>query len=114
MVFTSAANKLRVPKIIEAAGRAFAESHKRITTGLVNQIVNESVALVPPPASKRGKRLKVYYTTQVSVAPPTFVLLVSDSKLMAKNYETYLERKLREAFGFHGSPIRIYMRAKKE
>lgn len=114
VLFTSAINKLRVQKIIEAAGRAFAETHKRITTGLVNQIVNESVALVPPPASKRGKRLKVYYTTQVSVAPPTFVLFVSDDKLMARNYETYLERKLREAFGFIGSPLRIFMRAKKQ
>ena len=114
VVFTSATSKLRVPKILEASARAYAEAHKRITTGLVNQIVNESVALVPPPASKRGKRLKVYYTTQVSVAPPTFLLFVSDGKLMSKNYETYLERKLREAFGFHGAPIRIFTRAKKE
>ncbi|HMW92910.1 MAG TPA: ribosome biogenesis GTPase Der, partial [Candidatus Obscuribacter sp.] len=87
---------------------------RRINTGLVNQILNEAVALSPPPASKRGKRLKVYYSTQVSITPPTFVLKVSDAKLMGRNYETYLERKLREAFGFVGAPIRIVARSKKE
>lgn len=114
VLFTSALNKLRVQKIIEAAERAFAESSRRVTTGLLNQIVNESVALSPPPASKRGKRLKVYYSTQVSTNPPTFILKVSDAKLMAKNYETYLERKLRESFGFVGAPLRIVARSKRE
>lgn len=99
---------------MDAAQRAFLESSRRITTGLVNQIINEAVALSPPPASKRGKRLKVYYSTQVSTNPPTFVMKVSDAKLMARNYETYLERKLREAFGFVGAPIRILSRSKKE
>ncbi|MBK9278235.1 MAG: ribosome biogenesis GTPase Der [Candidatus Obscuribacter sp.] len=114
VLFTSAISKLRVQKIVEAAERAFAESSRRINTGLVNQILNEAVALSPPPASKRGKRLKVYYSTQVSITPPTFVLKVSDAKLMGRNYETYLERKLREAFGFVGAPIRIVARSKKE
>lgn len=114
VVFVSAINKLRVQKIMDAAQRAFLESSRRITTGLVNQIINEAVALSPPPASKRGKRLKVYYSTQVSTNPPTFVMKVSDAKLMARNYETYLERKLREAFGFVGAPIRILSRSKKE
>ncbi len=114
VVFTSAINKQRVTKIVEAADRAFAMTKKRIGTGLLNQIVNESIALVPPPSSKRGKRLKVYYTTQVSTAPPTFILFANDDKLMTKNYEAYLERKLREAFGFEGTPIRIVTRAKKD
>jgi len=114
VIFTSAINKQRVTKIIEAADRAHAMTKKRIGTGLLNQIVNESVALVPPPSSKRGKRLKVYYTTQVSTAPPTFILFANDDKLMTKNYEAYLERKLRESFGFEGTPIRIVTRAKKD
>lgn len=113
VLFTSAITKLRVQKIVEACERAQEQACRRITTGLVNQIINECVALVPPPASKRGKRLKIYYATQVSAAPPTFVLFLSDAKLLAKNYEVYLERKLREAFGFQGSPIRIYSRSKK-
>lgn len=114
VLFTSALTKQRVNKIIEAVERASAETKKRISTGLLNQIVNESVALVPPPSSKRGKRLKVYYTTQVSVSPPTFVLFVNDDKLMTRNYHTYLERKIRESFGFRGTPIRIVTRAKKD
>jgi GTP-binding protein len=114
VIFTSAISKQRVTKIIEAVERAHAQTKKRIGTGLLNQIINESVALVPPPSSKRGKRLKVYYTTQVSTAPPTFILFANDDKLMTKNYEAYLERKLREAFGFEGTPIRIVTRAKKD
>ena len=113
VLFTSALTKLRVGKIIEAAERAFAETHRRISTNLVNQVVSEAVALVPPPASKRGKRLKVYYATQVSSAPPTFILFVNDEKLLGANYKVYLERKIREAFGFTGTPIRIAARPKK-
>jgi GTP-binding protein len=113
VVFASALNKIRVSKIVEAAERAYAQTHRRISTNLVNQVISEAVALVPPPASKRGKRLKVYYATQVSTAPPTFVLFVNDEKLFGPNYRVYLERKLREAFGFTGSPIRIAARPKK-
>ncbi|MBN8659182.1 MAG: ribosome biogenesis GTPase Der [Candidatus Melainabacteria bacterium] len=114
VLFTSATNKLRMNKIIEACLRAFSETSRRINTGLVNQILNEAVALSPPPASKRGKRLKVYYSTQVTTNPPTFVLKVSDAKLLSRPYQTYLERKLREAFGFAGSPLRIIARSKAE
>jgi len=114
VVFTSVLTKVRVQKIVEACERTFLETHRRVTTGLVNQIVAESVALVPPPSGKRGKRLKIYYATQVSVAPPTFVLKVSDAKLMVRNYQTYLERKLREAFGFTGAPVRIILRSKEK
>jgi GTP-binding protein len=114
VVFTSAITRQRVSKILEAVEKANAETRRRISTGVLNQIINESVALVPPPASKRGKRLKVYYTTQVSVAPPTFVLFVNDDKLLPKNYHVYLERKIRESFGFEGSPLRLICRAKKD
>jgi GTP-binding protein len=112
VVFTSATAKQRVNKIIEAAERALEQTHKRVTTGLLNQVLNEAAALVPPPASKRGNRLRIYYSTQVSTTPPTFVLFVNDAKLLNKSYETYLERKLRESFGFVGTPIRIVCRSK--
>ena len=113
VLFTSAITKTRVGKILEAAERAYKETHRRIATNLVNEIVSEAVALVPPPSGKRGKWLKVYYATQVSVAPPTFVLFVNDEKLLPTNYKTYLERKIRESFGFKGTPIRITARPKK-
>jgi GTP-binding protein len=114
VVFTSAVSKQRIPKIIEAVDRAQEATRKRISTGTLNQIVNESVALVPPPASKRGKRLKVYYTTQVSVSPPTFVVFANDNKLMTRQYEVYLERKIRDSFGYVGTPVRIITRSKKD
>lgn len=114
VVFTSAQTKQRLTKLIEACEKAYSETQKRVGTGLLNQIISEAVALVPPPSSRRGKRLKVYYGTQVSVAPPTFVLFVNDGKLMQQNYKVYLERKIREAFGFAGTPIRVTTRDKKE
>lgn len=114
VVFTSALSGQRVAKILEAVERAFQQTRKRIGTGLLNQVINEAVALVPPPSSKRGKRLKVYYTTQVSVAPPTFVMFVNDAKLATRNYEAYIERKIREAFSFAGTPVRIVMRSKSD
>lgn len=114
ILFTSATSKTRIPKILETALSAYEETHKRVSTSLVNQIVNESVALTPPPSGKRGKRLKIFYSTQVSTAPPTFVLFVNDERLMQDNYTAYLERKLREAFGFAGTPVRITARPKKK
>ncbi len=114
VLFVSALTHQRAPKILEASVRAYDETKRRIGTGLLNQIVNEAIALVPPPSSKRGKRLRIYYTTQVSTAPPTFVLFANDGALMTRNYEVYLERKLREAFGFTGSPIRLITRSKRD
>ena len=112
VVFTSALTKQRLPKILEAAERAWKQSRRRVTTGLLNQVFNEAQTITPPPASSRGKRLRIYYATQVSIQPPTFVLFVNDGKLMPLTYKAYLERKLREAFGFQGTPIRLLTRAK--
>lgn len=113
VLFVSTLTRQRVHNIIEAAERAVAQTKKRITTALVNQVVNEAVALTPPPSLKRGKRLKIYYATQVAVAPPTFVLFANDTKLMARSYELYLTRKIRQAFGYAGTPIRLLLRAGK-
>jgi GTPase len=114
IVFTSCETKKRLTNVLEAAERALSETHKRIGTSLVNQVINEAVSLVPPPSAKRGRRLRIYYSTQVTAGPPTFVLFVNDGKLLQQNYRQYLERKLREAFGFVGTPIRLITRNKKQ
>ena len=85
----------------------------RIETGVVNEIMAEAVALQQPPSDK-GKRLKLYYITQVSVKPPTFVIFVNDKQLMHFSYTRYIENKIREAFGFKGTPLRFIIRERKE
>jgi GTP-binding protein len=112
IVFTSAIKQQRVAQILEATREAWQESRKRIDTNTVNKIVNEAVALSPPPSGVRGRRLRISYSTQASVGPPTFVLFVNDGKLFTSNYKSYLERKLREAFGFRGATLRIITRNK--
>lgn len=109
IIFISALTKQRLGQIFEKAQEVYKESTKRIATGLLNQVVNEAYALNPP-TSFKGKRLKIYYTTQVSVQPPTFVLFVNNEELLKDSYKRYLENKLREAFGFVGTPIRISVR----
>ncbi|PWT97494.1 MAG: ribosome biogenesis GTPase Der [Candidatus Melainabacteria bacterium] len=113
VLFTSALTRQRTGKILEAVERASDTTNKRMTTSLLNQIINESVSLTPPPVTKRGKRLRIYYATQASTAPPTFILFVNDADLVSNTYEAYLERKLREAFDFTGTPIRLILRSKR-
>jgi GTP-binding protein len=113
IVFTSALKQQRVNKILEATQQAWQQSKKRIGTSTVNRIINEAVALSPPPSGSRGRRLRISYSTQVSAAPPTFLLFVNDGKLLTSNYTSYLERKLREAFGFEGATLRIITRNKQ-
>ena len=81
----------------------------RIATGVLNEIMTEAVALQQPPSDK-GKRLKLYYITQVSVKPPTFVIFVNDKELMHFSYTRYIENKIREAFGFKGTALRFLIR----
>lgn len=114
IVFTSAINKQRLNKILTEAEAAYAESMKRVSTSILNQIVSEAQILTPAPSGVRGKRLRVYYATQASAHPPTFILFVNDYKLLTNNYATYLERKIREAFGFFGSPIRLVPKNKNK
>ncbi len=113
VLFVSALNKQRLNKILEIAERAYQESTKRVTTSLLNQVINDAVALVPPPSGKRGKRLRIYYSTQVSTAPPTMVLFVNDPMLLAESYSVFLERKIREAFGFTGANLRLVVRKRE-
>ena len=84
----------------------------RIKTGVVNEILTEAVAMQQPPSDK-GRRLKLFYMTQVSIKPPTFVIFVNDKELMHYSYTRYIENKLREAFGFFGTPIRILIRERE-
>lgn len=113
VVFTSALTNQRIPKILDACIRAFDETRRRVSTSVFNQVISEAQMLTPPPSGKRGRRLRIYYGTQVAVAPPSFALFVNDVKLAEHNYLVYIERKIRESFGFKGTPIRLFLRPKK-
>lgn len=113
IIFISAKTKLRLNKIFSTAVEVYASCNKRVSTSLLNKVVNEAFDLNPP-LSEKGKRAKIYYSTQTSAAPPSFVIFVNNSKLLKDSYKRYLERKMREAFGFWGTPIRIIPREKSE
>ena len=113
IIFISAKTKLRLNKIFSTAVEVYASCNKRVSTSLLNKVVNEAFDLNPP-LSEKGKRAKIYYSTQTSAAPPSFVIFVNNSKLLKDSYKRYLERKMREAFGFLGTPIRIIPREKSE
>lgn len=112
-IFISALTKQRLGQIFEESTKVFEQCTKRVSTGLLNKVINEAYALNPP-TSFKGKRLKIYYITQAAVQPPTFVLFVNNEELLKDSYKRYLENKLREAFGFFGTPIRISVRERKE
>ena len=100
-------------QIFDKASEVYAECTKRVSTGLLNKVINEAYALNPPQTVK-NKRLKILYTTEVSVQPPTFVLFTNNGDLLKDHYKRYLENKLREAFGFTGTPIRISVRERQK
>ncbi len=112
-VFISAKTGQRVDDLFEMADLAVEENKKRISTGLLNDVINDAIAMVQPPSDK-GKRLKIYYGTQASIKPPTFVLFVNNSELAHYSYIRYLENKIRAAFGFKGTPIKFIVREKGE
>ncbi len=113
ILFISAKTGQRVGKLFEMINSVYAESSKRITTGMLNNVLADAVARVQPPTD-RGKRLKVYYITQTGVRPPNFVIFCNDAKLFHFSYRRYLENKLREVFGFEGTPMRVVIRQKGE
>ncbi len=112
-IFISAKTGQRVNDLFEMAELAVEENKKRISTGMLNDVINEAIALVQPPSDK-GKRLKIYYGTQAGIKPPTFVLFVNNSDLAHYSYIRYLENKIRAAFGFKGTPIKFIIREKGE
>lgn len=112
-IFISAKTGQRINQIFDTAIDVASERDKRVQTGLLNKVVNEAVALNPPNSIK-GKFAKIYYSTQVKAKPPTFVLFVNNKDLIKDSYKRYLLKKLRDAFGFFGTPIRISFRERKE
>ena len=113
IMFISAKTGQRLPKLFDMIDFVIANHSMRIETGVLNEIMAEAVAMQQPPSDK-GKRLKLYYITQVSVKPPTFVIFVNDRELMHFSYTRYIENKIREAFGFKGTPLRFIIRERKE
>jgi len=109
LLFVSAKTKEGVDQVLEVALRVREERLRRIPTGELNRMVSEAVARHAPP-SKAGKRLKLYYVTQAEVDPPTFVFFVNDKRLVHFSYERYLENRLREHYGFLGTPLRLSFR----
>ena len=113
ILFISAQTGQRTTKIFDLLEVVIQNHAMRIQTGVLNEILMEAVALHQPP-SDRGKRLKLFYMTQVSTKPPTFVLFVNKKELMHFSYQRYIENRIRDTFGFAGTPIRIFIRERKE
>ncbi|HHW47840.1 MAG TPA: ribosome biogenesis GTPase Der [Clostridiaceae bacterium] len=109
VLFISSKTGQRVGRLFELINFVNDQASFRISTGMLNDLVNEAVAMVQPPSDK-GKRLKIYYMTQSGVKPPTFVIFVNDMELMHYSYERYMENQLRRSFGFEGTPIRFILR----
>ena len=113
LVFISAKTGQRVQKLYENIDAVLESCCLRVATGVLNEILSEAVAMQQPPSDK-GKRLKIYYITQVAVKPPTFVLFVNDKELMHFSYTRYLENQIRNTFGFIGTTLRFLVRERKE
>ena len=112
-IFISAATGQRLPKLFDMIDMVRQNQNLRVATGVLNEIMTEAVAMQQPPSDK-GKRLKIYYMTQVSVKPPTFVVFVNDKELMHFSYTRYLENQIRNAFGFKGTSLKFIIRERKE
>lgn len=113
IMYVSAKTGQRLPKLYDMIDMVIENQTLRVATGVLNEIMMEAVAMQQPPSDK-GKRLKLYYITQVSVKPPTFVIFVNDKELMHFSYTRYLENKIREAFGFKGTSLKFFIRERKE
>ena len=113
IIFISALTGQRVNKLFDLINQVAEQNSLRIKTSILNQVINEAIAIVQPPSDK-GKRLRIYYGTQVSTKPPTFVIFVNDKKLFHFSYERYLVNQIRKEFGLVGTPIRIIPREKTD
>ena len=112
-IFISAETSQRLPKLFELIDAVRQNQNMRVATGVLNEIVSEAVAMQQPPSDK-GKRLKIYYVTQVAVKPPTFVVFVNDKELMHFSYTRYIENQIRNAFGFRGTSLKFIIRERKD
>ena len=113
ITFISAKTGQRIGKLYELIDMVEQNQSMRVATGVLNEIMAEAVALQQPPSDK-GKRLRLYYITQVAVKPPTFVIFVNDKQLMHFSYTRYIENKIRDTFGFKGTPLHFIIRERKE
>ena len=113
ILFLSAKTGQRIPKLFETIDIVNENHAMRVATGVLNEIMTEAVAMQQPPSDK-GKRLRLYYITQVSVKPPTFVIFVNDKELMHFSYTRYIENQIRETFGFKGTPLHFIIRERGE
>lgn len=113
IMYVSVATGQRLNRLYDMIDMVIENQTLRIATGVLNEIMTEAVAMQQPPSDK-GKRLKLYYITQVAVKPPTFVIFVNDKELMHFSYTRYLENKIREAFGFRGTSLKFFIRERKE
>ena len=113
LLFISVKTGQRVDKLFDMLDTVIQNQNLRIPTGVLNEIISEAVVMQQPPSDK-GKRLKIFYATEVSVKPPTFVIFVNSKELMHFSYTRYLENKIREAFGFMGTPLRFVIRERGE
>ncbi len=113
IIFISALTGQRLNKLFDVIDMVSENHAMRVATGVLNEIMAEAVALQQPPSDK-GKRLKLYYITQVSVKPPTFVIFVNKKELMHFSYTRYIENQIRETFGFRGTPLRFIIRERNE
>ena len=113
ILFVSVKSGQRIGKIFETIDAVLENNSMRVATGVLNEIVAEAVAMQQPPSDK-GKRLRIYYVTQVGVKPPTFVIFVNDKELMHFSYTRYLENRIRDTFGFRGTALKFIIRERKE
>lgn len=113
ILFISAQTGQRLPKLFECIDMVIANQSMRVGTGVLNEILAEAVALQQPPSDK-GKRLKLFYITQVAIKPPTFVIFVNDKELMHFSYTRYIENKIRDTFGFKGTSLKFIIRERKD
>lgn len=112
-IFISAKTGQRINRLFELIKFVSEQNSMRISTGMLNDIINEAIALNQPPTDK-GKPLKIYYATQSGIKPPTFIMFINDKELFHFSYERYLENQIRKAFGFEGTPIRIFSRERED
>ncbi|MDS3861126.1 ribosome biogenesis GTPase Der [Thermosynechococcaceae cyanobacterium BACA0444] len=112
-IFVSALTGQRVNKVFDFVNQAVEQHRRRVSTAVVNEVVQDAVNGHSPPATRQGRQGKVYYATQVSTQPPTMAIFVNDTKLFKDNYRRYLEKQFREQLGFKGTPIRLLWRGKK-
>jgi len=111
-IYISAKTGQRIDKVLTVANEVFEKANLRITTGTLNEVITNAVRMQEPPSNNNGKRLKIYYASQVTVCPPTFVIFVNDASIMHFSYKRFLENCIRNTFDFSGTPIRLFIREK--